>query len=156
MAKPTHPLVIGGRVEHGVLHLDSRKVFDAALRHESWQRRVVVTVAPEEQRRSLRANAYLWGVVYKLAVPLLHAAGLENISAEHLHSLMKERHNYADIIDPFTGEIRRVALDTKNLDVEKFGIFIELVMADLAELLGVSFPEPRKHEEWREKDMATV
>ena len=45
MPKPKPPLVFSGRVRDGVLHLDKRALFTAALK--AWDGRVTVTVAPE-------------------------------------------------------------------------------------------------------------
>jgi hypothetical protein len=143
------PLVLGGRVVDGAVHFDNRKMLDAALK--SWSGRVVVTIGPEQQRRSLKANSYLWGVVYRDAVVALREAGYTTLTSDQLHELMKDRHNAEVVLDPFSGEERRVVKSTRDLPVEDFGIFIERVMVDLAELCGISFPEPRKHEEWRER-----
>jgi hypothetical protein len=154
MAKPRRPLVLGGRVVDGVLHLDNRQQFEAAVKHADWQRRVTVTVEPEEQVRSQRANRYLFGVIYRDAVIAFHERGDLNMSKLRLHAIMKEHHNWEDIIDPFTGEIMRRGADTKGLPVEAFGVFIEKVMQELSEYLGIVFDEPRRHEDWREKAAA--
>lgn len=153
MPKPK-PLVYGGRVtldgdmQVATLHIDSPLMYRAALKH--LEGRVTVTIAPEEQKRSTRANSYLWGVVYRDGVAALREAGYSTLTADQLHELMKDRHNADVILDPFTGEEKRVVKSTAGLPVEEFGIFIEKVMVDLATLCGISFPEPRKHEEWRE------
>ena len=60
MPKPKPPLVFSGRVREGVLHLDKRALFTAALK--AWDGRVTVTVAPEvSKRRRERANRYYHG-----------------------------------------------------------------------------------------------
>jgi hypothetical protein len=151
MPKPKRPLTLGGRVVDGVLHLDSRNLFDAALKHADWQRRVVVTIQPEEQKRSSRANAFLWAVVYgQVIVPALRDAGYRDMTAERVHELMKDRHLSEVVISPLTGEEKRVPRSTTTLTPEEFGEFLERTMCDFAELLGCSFPEPRKHEDWRQ------
>ena len=107
------------------------------------------------QTRSLRVQAYLFGVVYKLGVAALRDAGYTTLTVAQLHELMKERHNAEVIIDPFTGAETRIGLSTTTLPVEDYGVYIERVMCDLAELCGISFPEPTRREEYRaKKDVA--
>lgn len=141
--KRRSPIVASGFVEGGRIQWDNARLATAPLK--AWEgERVTVTIAQEELNRSTRANAYLWGVVYKL---MSEESGY---TPEELHEVMRERHNGRTIIDPFTGEEKRIGLPTRDLKVEPFGHFIEAVMVDGAEWLGISFPEPRKHEEWRE------
>ena len=150
MAKSRKPIVAGGEAIDGKVVFDFPKVVSAALK--TWTGRIVVTIAPEEQRRSVRANAYLWGVIYRDAVAALKEAGYSSLTADQLHEILKDKHNAEVVIDPFTGEERRVVKSTRDLTVEEFGVFIEHSMVDLAELCGISFPEPRKHEDWREEN----
>jgi hypothetical protein len=57
-------------------------------------------------------------------------------------------------VDPGTGEEVRIGLTTTTLTVPQFSDFIEHVMLDGAEWCGISWPEPRKSEEWREASEA--
>ncbi len=148
--KPRRPLVYGGEVVKGRIVFDLRKLLDAAL--PAWNgERVTVTIAQEVQVRSTRANAFLWSVVYKVTVEALRDAG-HNITAEEWHWLMKQRHNSTVVTNPLTGQDERVGKSTAKLTVDEFTAFIDAAMLDAAELLGVSFPPPRPHEEWREAE----
>ncbi len=154
MAPPRKPIIAGAYVDTGPkVQWDNAKLSMAALKPWVGQR-VTITIAPEIQKRSLRANAYLWGVVYKLGVEVLREAGYTTLTAYQLHELMKDRHNAETVVDPFTGEEKRIVKSTRDLPVDEFGVFIESVMVDLAELCGISFPEPRRHEDWRSDEAA--
>jgi hypothetical protein len=83
-------------------------------------------------------------------VPALRDAGYRDMTAERVHELMKDRHLSEVVISPLTGEEKRVPRSTTTLTPEEFGEFLERTMCDFAELLGCSFPEPRKHEDWRQ------
>ena len=144
MTKPKPPLVFSGRVRDGVLHLDKRALFDAALK--AWNGRVTVTVAPEVERRRERANRYYHGVVLKLM------AEESGHTADELHELMKLRHLSASLVDPITGEERRYGKSTAVLSIAGFAQYLEHVMLDGAEWLGISFPPPRRNEEYRQAE----
>lgn len=148
MPKPRRPITIGGRVVDGVLHLDSRNLFDAALKHADWQRRVVVTIAPEEKKRSLRANAYYRGVVLRMIADEL---GYE---PDDLHECLLLKFSSKTVADPETGEEVRITQRSRTKTVDEFSAFLERVMLWAAEKLGMTFPEPRRDEEWREERAA--
>jgi hypothetical protein len=147
MTRPRKPIVAGGTVRDGKVIWDNPRLVTAALK--AWSGRIVITIAPEEQKRSLRALGYLFGVVYRDAVAALKEAGYTDIDKDKLHALMKARHLSDVMLDPFTGEERKVVRSTSDLTVGEMSEFMEWVMSDLAELCGISFPEPRKHEDWR-------
>jgi hypothetical protein len=148
MRKPK-PLVYGGRVtldgdmQVPTLHIDSPLLYRAALKH--LQGRVTITIAPEEQKRSLRANAFYHGVILKM---MSEESGH---LPDELHELMKLRHLSATVVDPITGEERKYGRSTATLTIEEFSVYLERVMLDGAEWLGLSFPPPRKHEEYRQE-----
>lgn len=146
MSKPRTPLTVSGRVSEGVLHLDNRKMLDAALK--AWDGRVMVTIAPEEDRRRNRANRFYWGVVLKLM------AEESGHSVDDLHELGKLRHNSKIVVDPLTGEETKIGQSTAKLSIPDFSVYLERVMLDGAEWLGITFPEPRKSEDWREQAAA--
>lgn len=165
MAKKRTPIVAGATVEEvhtgvcphcnrtfeqGPLVWDNPKLSMAAL--GAWVgERVTVTIAQEVQKRSLRANAYLWSAVYPEAVRALNDAhGEAAMTAEFLHHEMKKLFNGEDRINPITGEVVRFGKSTKDLPVEEFGHFIESVMLFFAERYGISFQPPRANEEYRD------
>jgi hypothetical protein len=147
MAKPRTPLVLGGRVVDGHVHLDSPKFYRVAL--PKWEGlRVRVTVEQEAETRRQQANRFYWGVVLKLM------AEESGHTADELHELGKLRHNSKVVVDPFTGEETKIAQSTAKLSVADFGVYLERVMLDGAEWLGITFPEPRKDEDWRTEKAA--
>src|SRR4051812_45354133 len=100
MSKPRTPLVYGGRVtlegdmQIATLHIDNPLLYRAALKH--YAGRVTVTIAPEEQTRSLRAHRYLFAAVYTPAIQALHEAGIGGdtlYTKEELHEYFKEKFN---------------------------------------------------------------
>ena len=152
MAKRPNPVERPVRMEDGKLLLG-----DGTERSESLQRRLLagaykhlpngpytLTLAPFEETRRAKANAFLWAVVYKLI------AQESGYTTDQVHDLMKVRHNHRLMTDPETGEEIRVGQTTTKLTVQAFGDYIERVMLDGAEWWGISFPEPRKAEDWRE------
>ena len=152
MPRRPDPIVRAVRIEAGKLYLG-----DGTERGESLQRRLYagavkhlpdgpyeLELRPFEETRRARANAYLWAVVYKLI------AQESGYTTDQVHDLMKVRHNHRLMTDPETGEEIRVGQTTTKLTVQAFGDYIERVMLDGAEWWGISFPEPRKAEDWRE------
>jgi hypothetical protein len=156
MPKKPDPVVRAVRMDAGQLRLSdgtergealARRLLAGALKHLP-DGPYELEVRPFEQTRRARANAYLWAVVYKLI------AAESGYTPDQVHELMKVRHNHRLMVDPETGEEIRVGQTTTKLSVEAFGHYIERVMVDGAEWWGVSFPEPRASEEYRDKRRA--
>ena len=151
MPKAPKPLVRSVRMEGGKLYLSdgtehgenrARKLLAAALKHlpdgaYDWE------IRPFAQTRSLKANAWLWGVCYKLI------AEETGHSPEEIHELMRLRHNSKRIAHPETGEEIQVPVSTTKLTIEEFSVYIDRVMLDGAEWCGIMWPEPRPSEDWR-------
>lgn len=137
------PLIVQARVEGGELKVPGRKFLLAALK--GWPDMPVdLEIRPFEETRRARANRYYWGVVLKMMATEMGEA------VDALHEVMKLRHNTGDATDPSTGEHIRIARSTTKLTVQQFSDYIEKVMLDGAEYLGLTFPEPRASEEYRE------
>jgi hypothetical protein len=134
------PLTAGGYVKDGAIRLDSKALLKAALTH--WAGRIRLTIEPELQTRRQRANRYYWGVVLKLM------AEESGHTAADLHEIMKLRHNFKLTADP-QGEEVKIPKSTATLKILEFSEYLEAVMLDGAEWLGITFPEPTKAEEWR-------
>jgi len=136
------PLIVQARVEGGELKVPTRKFLLAALK--GWPDMAVdLEIRPFEETRRARANRYYWGVVLKMM------AAESGHSAEDLHEQMKMRHNSRMVAD-FAGDLRRLPASTTKMTVAEFSTYIEAVMLDGAEYLGLTFPEPRASEEYRE------
>jgi hypothetical protein len=124
-----------------------RRLLAAAIKHLP-DGPYEMEIRPFEETRRSRANRYYWGVVLKLM-----ASEMEQ-SAEDVHEIEKLRHNSKVITDPATGEEVRIAQSTSKLKVAEFSEYIERVMLDGAEYLGLTFPEPRASEDYRETERA--
>lgn len=95
---------------------------------------VEVTVRPERKHRSLKANAYLWGVVYAAA------SEWSGHDAEELHEVFKGRFlPMRQVVMP-TGELLDAPGSTRELDTEAFSEFVNKVIRWLAEQ-GVHVPD---------------
>ena len=136
------PLVVQARVEGGALKVPGRKFLLAALR--GWPDMPVdLEIRPFEETRRGKQNRWLWGVVYKeIAKEMGHPV-------DEVHDLMKLRHNSQTVLDLNLQEVK-VGRTTTKLTVAEFSAYIEAVMLDGAEWLGISWPEPRESEEYRE------
>ena len=144
MPKPRTPLVLSGRVADGEIHIDAPKFLKAAL--PKWEGvRITITIAPEVERRRERANKYYWAVVLKLM------AEESGHTADDLHELMKLRHHSKVIAHPVTGEEVRIGQSTTTLSIADFSVYLEKVMLDGAEWLGLTFPPPRHDDDWRDR-----
>ncbi len=148
------PIVATGKVRSGRVEWTKAQLVTAAL--NAWHDEdVVITIAqPEVETVSTKQRRYLFGVVYRDAVAAFHEAGVEAMSKERLHELMKLRHNWEDVTDPMTGEIVRVGKSTKGLPTGPMTVFIDNVMLDLSTYLGIVFPPPRSDEDWRRDEAA--
>ncbi len=68
---------------------------------------------------------------------------------EDVHEIEKLRHNGKWLKNVMGGEVFAATTTTK-LTIAEFSAYIEAVMLDGAEYLGLTFPEPRESEEYRE------
>jgi len=97
-------------------------------------RDVEVTVRPERKYRSLKANAYLWGVVYAAA------SEWSGHDAEELHEIFKRQFLPSRQIVMPTGEVLDAPGSTRYLDTDQFAAFVGKVTRWLAEQ-GVHVPQ---------------
>ena len=157
MPKRPDPIVRAVRIEAGKLYLG-----DGTERGESLQRRLYagavkhlpdgpyeLTLAPFEETRRARANRWLFGVLYKTILTEMQGIVTEGAKLG-LHDAMTLRHCPEERTNLLTGEVTRVGRRTHLMKIGEFSDFIEAVMFDGAEMFGISWPEPRKSEEWRE------
>jgi len=136
------PLIVQARVEGGELKVPTRKFLLAALK--GWPDMAVdLEIRPFEETRRARANRYYWGVVLKMM------AAESGDTVEDMHDQMKLRHNSKMAVS-VTGQDIRIAQSTTKLKVGEFSAYLEKVMLDGATFLGLTFPEPRPSEEYRE------
>jgi hypothetical protein len=141
-SKPPKPLIVDGAIKGGTLSIPARDQLRAALR--KWpDGQVEIEVRPHLETRRARANRYYWGVVLKMMAEEMGQ------SAEDVHDIEKLRHNHKFVKSPGLVGTTRVAQSTAKLDINAFSVYLNRVMLDGNEYLGIVFPEPRKSEEWR-------
>ena len=98
-------------------------------------KRVLVTVQREKEARSLRANAYLWGVVYRT---IAEWSGHDD---EEIHEAMKRLHLPSREMVMPTGEVVSLPGSTAELDSGAFSEYVARVKRWAAEQ-GLYVPEP--------------
>ena len=149
--KAPKPLQVDAHITAGVLVIPSRQQLRAALKH--WpDGPVEVEVRPHLETRRARANRYYWGVVLKMMAEEMGQ------SAEDVHEIEKMRHNSKPAPDdlPMATYGAYIPQSTAKLDIHAFSLYLERVMLDGNEYLGIVFPPPRKSEEWRDASSAKV
>lgn len=122
------------RVEKGsVIFVDPARWRGVVARHEG--KRIAVTVEREQTTRSLKANAYLWGVVYRTI------AEWSGHTEDEIHEAMKEKFLVRrELVFP-SGEEMPVVGSTAILDTVDFSTYVMNVKAWAAGC-GVLIPEP--------------
>lgn len=100
-------------------------------------RRVQVTVRPDRDARSLKANAYLWGVVY---AALADWSGHE---PEEIHDAMRAMFLPTRELGLPDGRTAAALTSTAGLDSEAFGSYVEKVKRFGAEQ-GLHIPDPNE------------
>jgi hypothetical protein len=123
-----------GRVEEGKVVFDQPQRWRAAVaRHAG--KRIEITLQRFRQQRSLRANAYLWGVVYRTIEEWC------GHTAEELHDVFKAKFLPPREITLPTGELVVGLSSTRQLTSEQFSEFVSKVKLFAAEQ-GLHVPEP--------------
>lgn len=128
-----------GELRHGKLLVRSWERFATAFRRNK-DGPVVIRVERVTATRSQQANAYLWGVVYRL---MAEETGHE---PEDIHDDMCLRFLTKRLtwVNEQTGEVeeRDVPGRSRSLDVNEFYTFVEKVRLFAAEWLGLTIPDP--------------
>lgn len=96
---------------------------------------VVVSFAKPKSTRSLKQNAYLWGVVYQFI------AAHTGMSTEDVHDWCKDEFLPRRFVT-LAGKEKEIRKTTTELTTGEFNEFVERVTAWAAQELGVSVPEP--------------
>lgn len=112
---------------------------------------LVVRIEPEEKKRTLRQNKYLWGVVYKHLVDndpgyfvneeterLLHGRGIA--VTEIVHEFCKAQ--FLPPVDLGIGGGMRITKSTAKLNRQEFNDYVENIRRWAAETLQVFIPDP--------------
>lgn len=142
-AKPKYELEITLDLDEADRPLNA---FERLLQRVCWAvgfRRGVwtFTLRRASRVRSVRANAYWWGVVIR-AFQQYRADQGEFVTAQECHDLLKlELLPPVVFVSPVTGRTHCVPAETHNMSVEEFGRFIEAGVAWCAQM-GIDVPPP--------------
>lgn len=121
-------------VRHGHVRVDDPQRWREYLQKFEG-RRIQVSARAERSERSLKANAYVWGVVYR------ELSEWSGHTPEEIHDVMRAMFLPArEIVTP---DGRKVAAlgSTAALDVEAFGAYVDKIKQWAAEQ-GVNIPDP--------------
>lgn len=134
MARKLTSITTHGFLKKGKLHIPKKGWFFAML--EGFQDdEVIVTVQRKKHTRTLKQNAYLWGVVY----PLL--AEYTGETQDELHKIFKAK--YLQQKKMWRGGEYAVQRSTAELTSEEMGDFISSVVLEASDL-GIEVPLPDK------------
>jgi len=122
--------------ERGELTPTGSRAISVRARLQRYKGRAsLVTVEPERKRRSLKQNAYLWGVVYTVI------AAWSGHNVEEIHEAMKALHlPMRELMTP-TGEVLPLVTSTTRLDSLEFTEYVGRVKLWAGEQ-GLYVPEP--------------
>lgn len=106
---------------------------------------VEVQIKPIKITRSLLMNAYLWGVVYRLAVERFNelCSFDRTVDAEFVHSFFKGLLFGVDKVSAF-GWTVEVEATTTNMDNQEFITFFEFIIKWCAETIDIEIPLPNE------------
>jgi hypothetical protein len=96
---------------------------------------VRVVVDKPKNKRSLKQNSFLWGVVYKL---ISEETGY---NTDQIHALMKQMFGEKETVC-----LGRVPISTTKYTVEQFSEYWEKIQRWAAEFLDLHIPDPEKVE----------
>jgi hypothetical protein len=103
----------------------------------------LVTLKPHKPVRSLRQNAYLWGVVYATIQSYL-ASHDQYVELEEIHEGSLAEHAPKTVQDPLTGAVMwRVGQRSSKMTVEQFSQYIDCIRAWWFNRFDLYIPTPQ-------------
>lgn len=133
-----------GAIKNGVLAIDNRQQFRAAL--SQWpDLEVEITVRAISQKRSSAANGYYFGTVVSIAQQVINTEQGENYTKNQIHALLREQCNSVEHTSP-TGKAYFITNDTHELTGPEFYAYVERVRYWLLDFWGADTPDPQKRE----------
>ncbi len=100
----------------------------------------VVTIDSANQR-STQQNKYYWGVVVWMCRKGMNDLG-HDLDSDEVHSFLKGRFNYTEIVNKETGQMERIPRSTTKLNKEQFADYLEKIIQFAAEFLNTTIEPP--------------
>lgn len=122
------------------IELDDRDDFASAMREMPAGLRLTVTVEEEKDVRTLAANRYLWGVVYKW-IEQETGQPKESTHADMCERFLRRQVHYIDKQTGLTVE-KEYVVGSSGLTPREFYEFVENVRLFAAEWHGITIPDP--------------
>jgi hypothetical protein len=129
--------------DEGVMRLDHKSQFlNGCMNFKG--KDIMLTLEEKKNRRTNQQNAYLWGIVYKVALDGFIELGNEGLTVDDIHDFFKEKFLPRDkvIVINSTGEVIPVAISTKALSSEGMRTYIEKIARWCATYLNLIIPLP--------------
>lgn len=123
---------VGGLLEWS----NKRILFDYLLSNSDYKGNYIIEIEKEKSRRSLNANAYLWGVVYELISK--HTGH----TSQELHEIYSRMFLKPKFIT-YKGKEIKLPTGTSILNKIQFGEYLDRVIAE-ASSMGIVIPEAVK------------
>ncbi len=108
-----------GRIENGKLFISYRNKFLDCI-SQMPDCRVEVVVKKLYKQRSNDQNAYYWGYIIQQFIEGFHDMNQEWITKEQAHEFLKGEFCFDEFVNEDTGEIKRIAKETKTLSTVEF------------------------------------
>lgn len=134
-----------GSVRDGVLKVSHRKRLDEEVKAFEGKR-VEITIQRAKKSKSLQQGRYLWGCVYEYALQGFKDLGHQDLTKEDVHFFFKGRFlsNGKEVVDPSTGEVKRLENTTTDLTTTEMLEYIAQIVQFCAEFLSVVVPDPHE------------
>lgn len=127
----------------GVLKLEHRSSFlNGCMTFKG--KEIILSLEEKKKRRTNQQNAYLWGVVYALALDGFIELGNNGLTKDDIHNYFKEKFLPAEkvMVVNSTGEVRLIQKDTKALSIDEMRLYIEKIAEWCATYLNLTIPLP--------------
>lgn len=135
-------LIAFGKVVNGSLSIGKKREFIRDLANFEGKE-VTITIEKRKKRRSLKQNAYYWGVVVPMCKNGLLEAGYK-MTTEQVHEYLKANFNIVEIVNENTGEILKSVGSTSEMTTSQMMDYFAEIQRWSAEYLGVQIPEPNE------------
>lgn len=119
-----------------VMNNQNMKIYQSLMRR--WAgKEIILTIEEKKNRRSLRQNAYYWGVV----IPLI--AEYTGYSENDIHDLLKTMFLKKYIV--LNGKEKTIIRSTSELTTAEFAEYLKKIVQWAWDKLQIVIPEPEKY-----------